>query len=176
MDAQPTTTKAIYLEEITANSSAETLSAARELLLEYGKFVISHPESAGFCFGTLEEEVAQLPFSYLEKQGGCLLARVDDQPAGFVGWRAVPATVAADAWELKRLWVRPMTRGLNLGRILTQVVIQRAIEARRTAVYLDTAPAVMATAHRLYLSMGFEPCPCYNDNPVRQLEWMVKRL
>jgi hypothetical protein len=34
MDAQPTTTKAIYLEEITANSSAETLSAARELLLE----------------------------------------------------------------------------------------------------------------------------------------------
>jgi hypothetical protein len=34
----------------------------------------------------------------------------------------------------------------------------------------------MATAHRLYLSMGFEPCPAYNDNPVEALVWMVKRL
>jgi GNAT superfamily N-acetyltransferase len=77
---------------------------------------------------------------------------------------------------LKRLWVRPLARGLSLGRTLTQAVIDRAIEARRKAIYLDTAPAVMTAAHRLYLSMGFEPCPAYNDNRVSQLEWMVKRL
>jgi GNAT superfamily N-acetyltransferase len=166
----------IRLEEINADTAADTLSAARELLLEYGQFVISHPESAGFCYGTLEQEVEHLPYSYLAKQGGCLMARVDDEPAGFVGWRAVPATVAADAWELKRLWVRPRARGLNLGRTLTQAVIDRAVKARRTAVYLDTAPAVMAAAHRLYLSMGFEPCASYNDNPVEELVWMVKRI
>jgi putative acetyltransferase len=101
---------------------------------------------------------------------------VDEEPAGFVGWRAVPDNVATDAWELKRLWVRPTTRGLNLGRTLTQAVVDRAVEARRKAIYLDTAPAVMATAHRLYLSIGFEPCAPYNDNPVSELEWMVKRL
>ena len=176
MDAQPTAARAIHLEEITADTGAETLSSARELLLEYGQFVIAHPESAGFCYGTLEKEAARLPLSYLEKQGGCLVARVDNEPAGFVAWRAVPTTVALDAWELKRLWVRPLARGLNLGRILTQAVIARASKAYRKAVYLDTAPAVMSPAHRLYLSMGFEPCPCYNDNPVKELAWMVKHL
>jgi GNAT superfamily N-acetyltransferase len=176
MDAQPAPARAIHLEEITADTAAKTLFAARELLLEYGRFVIAHPESAGFCYGTLEQEAARLPFSYIEKQGGCLVARVDDEPAGFVAWRAVPAGVATDAWELKRLWVRPLARGLNLGRTLTQDVIDRAKKARRKAIYLDTAPAVMGTAHRLYLSMGFEPCPCYNDNPVKELAWMVKHL
>jgi GNAT superfamily N-acetyltransferase len=176
MDSQSTAARAIHLEEITADTAAETLAAARELLLEYGQFVIAHPGSAGFCYGTLEQEVERLPLSYLEKQGGCLVARVEGEPAGFVGWRAVPADVAVDAWELKRLWVRPLARGLNLGRTLTQAVIDRAIRGRRKAIYLDTAPAVMATAHRLYLSMGFEPCPCYNDNPVEGLVWMVKRI
>jgi GNAT superfamily N-acetyltransferase len=176
MDAQPETTTAIHLEEIDADTAPATLSAARALLLEYGRFVIAHPESAGFCYGTLEQEVARLPFSYLEKQGGCLVALVNHEPAGFVGWRAVPGSVAADAWELKRLWVRPQARGLSLGRTLTKAVIDRAVAARRKAVYLDTAPAVMASAHRLYLSMGFEPCLPYNDNPVEGLEWMVKRL
>jgi putative acetyltransferase len=176
MDAQPTATRDIRLEEITADTAPETLAAARDLLLEYGRFVIAHPESARFCYGTLEQEAARLPFSYLEKQGGCLVAHVSDKPAGFVGWRAMPNSVAADAWELKRLWVRPLARGLNLGRTLTQAVVERAVKARRAAIYLDTAPAVMATAHRLYLSMGFEQCPPYNDNPVEELVWMVKRL
>jgi len=176
MGAEPSAARVIRLEEITADTAAEALSAARELLHEYGRFVIAHPGAAGFCYGTLEQEAARLPFSYLEKEGGCLLARVDEEPAGFVAWRAVPDNVATDAWELKRLWVRPTTRGLNLGRTLTQAVVDRAVEARRKAIYLDTAPAVMATAHRLYLSIGFEPCAPYNDNPVSELEWMVKRL
>ena len=176
MDAQPTTIRAIRLEEINADTAPETLSAARELLLEYGQFVIAHPESAGFCYGTLEQEVARLPFSFLEKQGGCLVAHVNNHPAGFVAWRAVPATVAADAWELKRLWVRPIARGLDLGRALTQAVIDRAVLGHRAAIYLDTVPAAMAPAHRLYLSMGFTPCPPYNNQPVKGLEWMVKQI
>jgi hypothetical protein len=59
MDAQPTTTSTIRLEEITANTAPETLSFARELLLEYGRFVIAHPESADSCYGTLEREAAR---------------------------------------------------------------------------------------------------------------------
>jgi putative acetyltransferase len=176
MDAQSMATRTIRLEDIAPDTDSETLSAARALLLEYGRFVIAHPASAGFCYGTLEQEVAHLPFSFLEKQGGCIVAQVNDAPAGFVAWRAVPESVAADAWELKRLWVRPIARGLNLGRALTQAVIDRAVNARRKAIYLDTVPAVMPTAHRLYLSMGFEPCPPYNDQPVKGLEWMVRHI
>ena len=161
---------------LAAGSPEAELSQARELLLEYGRFVIAQPAAARFCFASLEQEALRLPKSYLEQSGGCLIAHVEDQPAGMVAWRALPTTVAPSAWELKRLWVRPVARGLALGQALTQAVIDRAIAARQTAVYLDTAPAAMPVAHRLYLNLGFQPCPPYNDNPVEGLAWLRKSL
>ena len=65
---------------------------------------------------------------------------------------------------------------MALGRALTQAVIDHAIAAGRKAIYLDTAPASMGAAHRLYLEMGFEPCAPYNDNPVEGLAWLRKLL
>ena len=129
-----------------------------------------------FASAHLSRKPRRLPHSYIDQGGGCLIAYAHSQPAGFVAWRALPETVAPKAWELKRLWVRPQARGLNLGRALTQAVLDRAIETGRRAVYLDTAPAAMATAHRLYLDQGFEPCSAYNDNPVEGLAWMRKTL
>jgi GNAT superfamily N-acetyltransferase len=164
------------IDELTETVPAETLAEARELLLEYGRFVIAQPGAGHFCFGALEEEAARLPLSYGEQGGGCLMARVQGVPAGCVAWRAVPAEVEVDAWELKRLWVRPIARGLGLGRALTEEVLDRAIAARRRAVYLDTAPASMGKAHELYLQLGFMPCPPYNDNPVEGLAYLVRRL
>ena len=117
-----------------------------------------------------------MPFSYIEQGGGCLMAHVRGEPAGFVAWRPVPIEVAPDSWELKRLWVRPVARGLTLGRALTLAVLDRAVAAQRKAVYLDTAPASMGAAHRLYLELGFEPCAPYNDNPVEGLAWLKKSL
>ena len=34
----------------------------------------------------------------------------------------------------------------------------------------------MGAAHRLYLSLGFEPCAPYNDNPVEGLVFLRKSL
>jgi putative acetyltransferase len=166
----------VDFEEITATSSAPTIAQAQELLLEYGRFVISQKGAARFCFGSLEKEAARLPVSYHEQGGGCLMARVNGEPAGFVAWRELPASVAPDAWELKRLWARPIARGLGLGRALTQAVLDRAVAAGRKAVYLDTAPASMAAAHRIYLELGFIPCEQYNDNLVEGLAYLVKFL
>lgn len=171
-----TTSRPFYLEEITAAASSGTLAQARELLLEYGRFVIAQPGAARFCFGSLEKEAARLPLSYHEQGGGCLIAHAHAQPAGFIAWRTIPESVAPHAWELKRLWVRPAARGLALGRALTQAVLDRAIAARRKAVFLDTSPASMAAAHRLYLDLGFEPCAPYNDNPVEGLAYLRKNL
>lgn len=176
MDMREAQSRTFYLEEVSAAASENSLAKARELLLEYGRFVIAQPGAARFCFGSLEQEAARLPFSYIEQGGGSLTAYVQGEPAGFVAWRTVPASVAADAWELKRLWVRPVARGLSLGRALTQAVLNRAVAARQKAVYLDTAPASMAAAHRLYLELGFEPCDPYNDNPVEGLAWLKKSL
>jgi len=176
MAPRPTTAPPFTLHALPADASAADLAQARELLLEYGRFVIAQPGAARFCFGSLEQEAARLPHSYLEQSGGCLIARVNAQPVGFVAWRALPTTVAPNAWELKRLWVRPIARGMSLGRALTQAVINRAIAAGLAALYLDTAPAAMAAAHKLYLDLGFEPCPPYNDNPVEGLAWLRKPL
>lgn len=164
------------IEELTAGHPAALIAEAREMLLEYGRFVISQPGVARFCFGSLEKEAARLPLSYIEQGGGSLVAHVKGQLIGFVAWRTVPAAVAADAWELKRLWVRPGGRGLGLGRALTQAVLDRAVASQRRAVYLDTVPEAMAAAHRLYLELGFVPCAPYNDNPVDGLAYLVKYL
>ncbi|HTW61312.1 MAG TPA: GNAT family N-acetyltransferase [Terracidiphilus sp.] len=169
------------LEEITPSTPTATLEAARQLLLEYGQFVMAQPGAGRFCFGTLREEAEGLPLSFIRQGGGSLLALVRGEPAGFVAWRILSAPSAApgfssDSWELKRLWVRPSARGFALGRLLTQAVLDRARAAGRKAIYLDTAPQSMAAAHRLYLDMGFAPCAAYNDNPVEGLVWMVKFL
>jgi ribosomal protein S18 acetylase RimI-like enzyme len=170
--------RSIAVEELSLGSPEESVAAARELLLEYGRFVIAQPGAARFCFGSLEREAARLPHSYLEQGGGCLLATVGNIAAGFVAWRALAASshVLKDAWEMKRLWVRPEARGFSLGRRLTEAVFDRAAAAGRRAIYLDTAPASMATAHRMYQKMGFTVCAPYNDTPVDRLEWMVKLL
>ena len=176
MGPSETASRTLSLQEVTATASESILAQARELLLEYGRFVIAQPGAARFCFGSLEQEAAGLPRSYLEQGGGCLVAQVNGHAAGFVAWRALPVVVDPSAWELKRLWVRPIARGFSLGRKLTQAVIDHAVAANRNAVYLDTAPASMAAAHHLYVDLGFEPCAPYNDNPVEGLAWLKKSL
>jgi GNAT superfamily N-acetyltransferase len=165
-----------HLEEVTTTSSPDSIAQARELLLEYGRFVIAQPECARFCYGSLEQEAAGLPLSFSEQGGGCLLAHALGEPTGFVAWRKLPASIVPFAWELKRLWVRPRGRGLGMGRTLTQAILDRASASGIKAVFLDTVPAAMESAYRLYLQMGFEPCAPYNDNPVEELAYLVKRL
>src|ERR1700738_3744927 len=169
-------TSTVELVELNEGVRAGLLAQARELLLEYGRFVMSQPTAARFCLETLEKESARLPLSYHEQGGGALVGLVDGAPVGFVAWRKAPGQLADRAWELKRLWVRPQARGTGLGRALAQAVRDRAAEACQKAVYLDTVPTAMAAAHRLYLAMGFKPCAPYNDNPVEKLEYLRKDL
>lgn len=166
----------VRIEEILPKSAASMLTDARNLLLEYGRFVIAQPGTAHFCFGSLEQEAERLPLGYQEQGGGCLMAWIADEPAGFVAWRELPTSVARDAWEMKRLWVRPAARGLGLGRLLTQAVLDRASAAKRAAIYLDTVPEAMAAAHRMYLDLGFKPCRAYHDNPIEGIVYLVRRF
>jgi putative acetyltransferase len=166
----------VSLEEVAADSSAGTLAEARALLLEYGQFILATDQVAGFCFGALEQEVARVPLNYTERGGGCLIARANGIAVGLVCWRDISSDAIPSAWEMKRLWTRPEARGLGLGRTLTQAVLDRAARAGCRAVYLDTVPAAMAEAHRLYLAMGFIPCPQYNDSPIAGIEYLVKLL
>ena len=156
----------IHFMELTRDTPAPAVAQARELLLEYGRFVLAQAGPAHLCFGTLEKEAAALPDFYLNQGGGSIAASIGETPAGFVAWRALKPSVSPDAWEMKRLWVRPEARGHSLGRLLTSAVIDRARAAQRSAVYLDTIPASMSSAHGLYLDLGFKPCAPYNNNLV----------
>src|SRR5580692_7938829 len=115
-----------YLEELEVTASERTVAQAKELLLEYGRFVVAQPGAARFCFGALEKEAERIPESYAEQGGGCMMGWVDSHPAGFVAWRVLPNAPTPNLWELKRLWVRPIARGLGLGKTLTQAVMERA--------------------------------------------------
>jgi len=167
---------AITLEELAWNSPPETLRAAQQLLLEYGQFVAAQPHVGSFCYDALESEVSGLPGSYLNQQGGALVARAADGEIGFVAWRSLPPPELAAAWELKRLWIRPQARGSGLGKILVQAVIDRAKSAGKSLLLLDTAPHAMPAAHRLYLDMGFLPCPAYNGPPSQGIVYLRKPL
>ena len=65
--ALPISRKSLTLEELAPDSTSMAIEAARELLLEYGRFVQAQPGVASFCFGALEREVERLPQSYLEQ-------------------------------------------------------------------------------------------------------------
>jgi putative acetyltransferase len=172
--ALPISRKSLTLEGLALDSTPMAIESARELLLEYGRLVQSQSGVASFCFGALEREVERLPQSYLEQDGGAILARLDGLPAGFVAWRSLPGLDSA--WELKRLWTRPEARGSGLGRKLAEAVEERARAAGKSRLLLDTAPDAMAAAHQLYLSLGFQPCPPYNGPALKGIIYMSKQL
>lgn len=155
-----------------AKFTAEENDAAlcRELMREYALHLNASVGSRHICVEALENELAALPGSYGEPAGAVLLAFVGEQPAGCVALQPLKANRPADpterACEMKRLWIRPAHQATGLGRALAEAVMDAARERGYTAMYLDTLPASMQAAHRLYLSLGFRPVERYNQNPV----------
>jgi putative acetyltransferase len=179
----PVTSPPYALHPLDAHSSAAALSAAKELLREYGRFVAAQPAIATFCARSLEQEAEDLPHSFISQHGGCIVASRNSEVAssssawlGFVAWRALPASELTDAWELKRLWIRPTARGLGLGEAFVQAVIDRARQAGKSRLLLDTAPESMASACRLYRRMGFEECEPYHSGPLPGIIFLSKSI
>lgn len=141
------------------------------LLREYGMHLRGTLGAENMCMAGYERELASLPLPYEL----LLLGFVDGKAAGCALVKPI-TRLPEKACELKRLWVRPEFRGLNLGRELTQRAMQEASERGYTAMYLDTVPAAMQTAHRLYLDLGFEPIERYNDNPVSDVTFFRRAL
>ena len=145
---------------------ARALEACRELFVEYQKAL-----GVSLCFQGFDQELATLPGAYARPRGRLLIARVAGEPAGCVGMRALGERDA----EMKRLFVRPDVRGIGLGRVLAECVIDEARALGYFTLKLDTLPG-MAEAQHLYRDLGFVDASPYNDNPVSGVRFMSLAL
>jgi GNAT superfamily N-acetyltransferase len=145
---------------------AESIEACRELFREYEKGL-----GVSLCFQGFEQELATLPGAYARPRGRLLLARVAGMPAGCGALRPL---ADGDA-EMKRLYVRPDYRGMGLGRLLAECIVDDAKAIGYRTLKLDTLPA-MGEAQALYGSLGFVECPRYNDNPVSGVRFLALDL
>ncbi|HEY0797290.1 MAG TPA: GNAT family N-acetyltransferase [Acidisarcina sp.] len=173
MNAPDTT---LHIESLLNTSPPEMIAAARELLREYGEFVLASTGPARFCAARLGVEIERPVESYAENGGELLLAFLGDAAVGCAGFRALAANVPERACELKRLWVRPLFRGAAIGDRLVEHVLQRAARAGFEAIYLDTEPYAMPAALRLYVRFGFEECAAYNTETAPGLKFFRKSL
>jgi ribosomal protein S18 acetylase RimI-like enzyme len=151
------------MSEIVVRRAVEgdDVAVVRRLMRGYGDYLASNPAgAANICLEGYEQELAGLPGDYAV----LLLAWVDGEAAGCVALRPLPREERA--CEMKRLWVDGAFRGLGLGRRLVDEAIRWAEQAGFAAMYLDTVPAAMPEANRLYEAMGFERVERYNKSPI----------
>ena len=144
------------LKFIRAESPSQ-LSEARKLFIEYSEWL-----GLDLCFQNFERELAELPGRYAPPDGRLLLALSNEQIAGCVGLRKLDDGVC----EMKRLYVKPEFRGQGLGKALTVRLIEEARRAGYGAMRLDTLPAQMDGAVKLYRFLGFREIEPYYHNPV----------
>jgi len=113
------------------------------------------------CFQDFERELKELPGEYSEPGGCILLASQDSALVGCVALRPLSAGVC----EMKRMYVRPTSRGQGVGRTLAQEVIAEATKRRYKKIRLDSLP-IMKEAQTLYRSLGFREIGPYRLNPI----------
>lgn len=140
----------------------EDLESVRAIFLEYAQSL-----EVDLAFQDFAGELAGLPGKYAAPAGRVLLASLNGRPMGCVALRPLDAATA----ELKRLYVRPAGRGLQLGRKLAQQMCALAESLGYQRIRLDTMPP-MTAAQQLYASLGFTSVAPYVYNPVEGTRFM----
>jgi ribosomal protein S18 acetylase RimI-like enzyme len=142
------------------------LVAVRSLFREYADSLGIDLEFQGF-----EAEMAALPGKYEAPVGRLLLAWSGTEAVGCIALRQLEG----NSCEIKRLYVRPQARGEQLGRRLVERICQEAREAGYSRICLDTLPT-MASAQKLYQSLGFRPIDPYVFNPIPGTKFLALDL
>lgn len=131
------------------------MSEVEEARVLFREYAASLPFALDFQ--DFDQELADLPGPYAPPRGALLLARGE----GCVGLRPLDPTTC----ELKRLYVRPSTRGTGLGRRLAEAIVAEARSLGYARMRLDTLPG-MEAAQSLYARLGFYEIEGYRPNPI----------
>jgi len=142
-------------------SEAE-IEAVRNLLREYIAWALSLSAFSDTAptFQRVDEELATLPGIYSPPAGRLLLATHKGVPAGCVCLKPHHDTTC----EVKRLYVDPAMRGLSIGRLLIERLLEEARQSGYERIVLDSH-VTMTKAHGIYESAGFRRVPTPSDFP-----------
>ena len=163
--------------EVTIELAYEHTDEARSLIIEYMDWLQEEQDNMDECLArqNYDDELDHLGEKYGVPEGRLYVARRGEDAIGCIAMRPMPELPGQNACELKRLYVKPDQRGSHIGRRLVQRIVDDAREAGYSRIYLDTLP-ILQTAIHMYLAMGFEEIPQYNDNPIAEAVYMKMEL
>jgi N-acetylglutamate synthase-like GNAT family acetyltransferase len=134
-----------------------------ELLTEYYDLMISRLEAMGGSVPrrkqALDEFWDEIDL-FLPPNGRLVLARLED--GDLVGCGSLKEIGDAKG-ELKRLFVKPETRGHGVGRRLVEIRIEAAREMGLKTLYVDTLKNNIEM-RGLYTKLGFEEVDLYEES------------
>ncbi|SEO49042.1 GNAT family N-acetyltransferase [Vreelandella aquamarina] len=125
----------------------------------YREYVSS--TSVDLSFQDNDKEFNQLPEKYSSEESKIFLLRKDGKAVGCAAFRRLNDAIC----EMKRVYVRPSTRGSNQGAKLVDKVLEEAVISGYKKICLDVLPE-FKTALKLYKSYGFVEHPPVTNNPV----------
>lgn len=130
----------------------------------------------GEGFGPSDPEVDAMSQYYtLEKRSLYLVATLDGKIVGGCG--VAPFNNSQQTCELKKLFLLPESRGLGLGKKLSELCLDFAVQQGFSECYLDTLTSMKSAIH-LYQKLGFQ----HLGQPLDGTEhsscdvWMLKQL
>jgi ribosomal protein S18 acetylase RimI-like enzyme len=143
------------------------IDQVKEKIIEYTRRL-----GRDLSFQNIEEELRDPAKKYTAPQGELLVALDDqDQVIGIVAYHRH----TAERCEMKRLYVSPGCRGMNLGEQLVEAIMAHAKKAGYQEMVLDTIQPLQAAIH-IYKKMGFTECAPYYQNPMKDVIYMSRKL
>jgi putative acetyltransferase len=137
--------------EINHVSSGHALAAARDLIREH-----FDAHSQAHSDADTAALLAALPAPYVPPGGGLWIAWDEGEAAGCIALQPLTPGIA----EVKRMYVRPVSRGRGIARALAQRAIVEARAMGYERLRLGTL-TTMHAAQNLYVSLGFRPIAPY---------------
>lgn len=156
------------IQEIQKQDDSVICKIIKEVGAEYG--------AVGDGFGPSDPEVMCMSQNYRNSRNSkYLVAKVKGKVVGGCG--IAPFNKSTEICELKKLFLLPDSRGLGLGRKLTEQCLEYAKSKGFESCYLDTLTN-MKSAVALYESLNFihlaKPLAGTEHNGCNV--WMLKRL